>query len=412
MPKKDSINLGVDGSVEGVVAAKIEGGTFIVSNQPEDRIKDRDLIEESPYKGLEKFEPEDKDKFFGREQLIDSLSKYLEENNLLLLLGASGSGKSSLVRAGLIPKFLNKKFVNLTFVPDEDPFESLYGCLIPKYGLAKAKIARRGESDTLVQVIQTLKQDSQWLIFIDQFEELFTRSHKGKSEKFIDSITQLIATQNSSVKTVLVMRSDFLDEFSPYPNLGNIHDHHSRMVTDMSDSELKLAITEPAARNGVTFEKGLVKRIIDDFYQQAGSLPLLQYTLDLLWREDKPSENNRVLNIATYQAIGGVSGALQQQANYIYNKKLNNKEKKAAEKIFIELIDIAAKEPVSRRIEPSQFRNDYIIQSTLNKLIGYRLLVSGRYQSTVEVAHEELLRSWQDFQKLIQEKEEIIILRS
>ncbi len=404
----------IGGDVKGILG-NVYGGdiTFVIANNSEAEIHSQRVIKGSPYLGLNKFELEDKDKFFGREQLVDSLYKYLNKNNLLLLLGASGSGKSSLVRAGLIPKFLEKKFVNLTFVPDEDPFESLYGCLIPKYGIAKANIAREGKADTLVKVVKTLQQDSQWLIFIDQFEELFTRSHKEKGEKFIDSIAQLIATKNISVQTVLAMRSDFLDEFSPYPNLGNIHDHYSRMVSDMKESELRLAIAEPAARNGVTFEKGLVEQIISDFYQQAGSLPLLQYTLDLLWREDKPSENNRVLNVATYQAIGGVSGALQQQANYIYNQKLNKDEKKAAEKIFIELIDLKAKEPVIKRVEQSQFRNSPVRESALNKLIESRLLVSGRKESTtVEVAHEKLLRCWGFIKNLIQEHEEIIILRS
>lgn len=162
---KDSFtnNVEVHDSVKGIVGS-ISGGTvnqYIVSNLPEERIKERELIKESPYKGLDKFEAEDKDKFFGRDQLIASLSKDLEQNNLLLLLGALGSGKSSLVRAGLIPKFLDKKFVNLTFVPDEDPFESLYGCLISKYGVTKAKIAQKAEVDTLIQVVHELKKDSQ-----------------------------------------------------------------------------------------------------------------------------------------------------------------------------------------------------------------------------------------------------------
>ncbi len=209
------------------------------------------------------------------------------------------------------------------------------------------------------------------------------------------------------------MRYDFLDELQEYADLTNKVEKQIRLTREMTEIELRLAIAEPAARNGVTFEKGLVEQIIHDFYQQAGSLPLLQYTLDLLWREEKPSENNRVLNIATYQDIGGVSGALQKQANNIYNKELDDEERKAAEKIFIELIDLKVKEPISRRVDKSQFRNNETINKVLGKLIDNRLLVSGRDKSsTVEVAHEDLLRSWQVFQELIQEKEEVIILRN
>ena len=149
---------------------------YFYSDEPEDRIKERALEVESPYKGLDKFEAVDKDKFFGRDQLIASLSKDLEQNNLLLLLGASGSGKSSLVRAGLIPR-LGENLVNLTFIPDNDPFVSLYCSLVQcEYSQKDAEIAREGEADTLVQVVHKLKKDSRWLIFIDQFEELFTIS--------------------------------------------------------------------------------------------------------------------------------------------------------------------------------------------------------------------------------------------
>nr|WP_202218566.1 hypothetical protein [Okeania sp. KiyG1] len=234
-------------------------------------------------------------------------------------------------------------------------------------------------------------------------------------DKFIANLIPLVQQQDESIKLILAMRSDFLDELQQYADLTNeVEKQKIRFTREMTEIELRLAIAEPAARNGVTFEKGLVETIIHDFYHQAGSLPLLQYTLDLLWREDKPSENNRVLNRETYRKIGGVSGALQKQANKIYNSELlNDEERKTAEKIFIELIDLKVKEPISRRVDRSQFRNNETINKVLEKLIDNRLLVSGRYRrSTVEVAHEQLLRSWQVLQKLINDKEEIIILRN
>ncbi len=409
----------IGGDVKGIVGDVIGGvvNQYIIAQKSETEIHSRTLIKGSPYMGLNKFEPRDKDKFFGREQWIIKLSNHLEDNNLLFLLGASGSGKSSLVQAGLIPHLSDQwgaaRVITLIFVPDQNPFESLYDSLPRKYKKETAEIIKEKEPGNLVKLVKNLKEDShKWLIFIDQFEELFTITPKLERDKFIASLVQLIKQQDNSVKLLMAMRSDFIDNLRDYTDLTNEVESKIRLVRELTEIELRLAIAEPAARNGVTFEKGLVEQIVSDFYQQAGSLPLLQYTLDLLWREDKPSENNRVLNIATYQAIGGVSGALQQQANYIYNEKLNDEEKKAAEKIFIELIDIAGKEPVSRRIEPSQFRNDPVRESTLNKLIEYRLLVSGRYQSTVEVAHEELLRCWGFIKNLIREQEEIIILRS
>ncbi|MFM7352152.1 MAG: WD40 repeat domain-containing protein, partial [Microcystis aeruginosa] len=148
-----------------------------------------------------------------------------------------------------------------------------------------------------------------------------------------------------------------------------------------------------------------------DFYEQAGSLPLLQYTLDLLWQKDHIQE--RVLNIKTYQEIGGVTGALEKQADKIYGK-FNEQQRKAAEEIFLELISLEGEKAVSRRADKSSFEQEEMQKEVLYQLIDNRLLVSKGEdgKATVEVAHEELIRSWKVLQDLIREKEEIIVLRS
>jgi len=321
------------------------------------------------------------------------------------------------VQAGLIPKlkddFGANRLVNLTFVPDVNPFESFYGCLLAnRYKQSQAKLAQAVKEDTLIKVVEGLKNNSDlWFIFIDQFEELFTRTPKTERDIFIKSLIKLIEKNNSLVKIVMTMRADFLDKLSPYPSLGKIHDQYSKMLTDMDENELRLAIAEPAARNGVIFEKGLINQIIADFYEQAGSLPLLQYTLDLLWQKDHIQE--RVLNIKTYQEIGGVTGALEKQADKIYGK-FNEQQRKAAEEIFLELISLEGEKAVSRRADKSSFEQEEMQKEVLYQLIDNRLLVSKGEDgtATVEVAHEALLRSWKVLQDLIREKEEIIVLRS
>ena len=422
MESQDAVNhLGVGGDFKGF--AGDNRGTIIqnfVSQESKDRIQSRPLIKGSPYLGLEKFAPDDKDKFFGREQWITDLSHDLlaEKQNVLLLLGASGSGKSSLIGAGLIPKLKDDwgSFKNLTFVPDENPFKSLHSCLSMLYGQSKAEIAQpeaqTNQAETLVRVVESLKQDQQWLIFIDQFEELFTRTPKNECDLFVASLVRLIQAyqQDHSLKLVLTMRADFLDRLSPYPELGLIHDRHSRMLTDMSDGELKLAIKEPAARNGVVFESGLVEQITEDFRKQAGSLPLLQYTLDLLWKNDDITD--QVLNSQTYTKLGGVMGALQQQADKVY-KKLSDAEQVAARKILLALVTLEKAEALSRRTDKAQFLNDPVQTDVLEQLITSRLLVvrGEQAQATVEVAHEALLRKWDVIRELIQENKEIILLR-
>ncbi|MGA7935590.1 MAG: adenylate/guanylate cyclase domain-containing protein, partial [Kovacikia sp.] len=244
----------------------------------------------SPYKGLKKFELEDRDQFFGRDQLVAGLVNELERNPLILLLGASGSGKSSVVRAGIFPRFLEKwgaHLVNLTFTPDEDPFESLYASLVSQYKQSDAKLVRQGKADTLTQTVKVLKRPGEhWLIFIDQFEELFTITPAEKRNRFVESLTQLAKAQDSTIKLILTMRADFLDRFSAYPNLGKLTQQQIRLMTDMQRDELWLAIKQPAARSGVVFETGLIEEILRDVQGQAGYLPLLQYTLDLLWESE------------------------------------------------------------------------------------------------------------------------------
>ncbi|WP_250122573.1 hypothetical protein [Chroococcidiopsis sp. CCMEE 29] len=386
-------------------------------------IQTRPLNPTSPYRGLKRFEPDNKDLFFGRDQLIANLIKVVSQRNLILLLGASGSGKSSLVRAGLIPQIAEKlgsKFRDFTFTPDRNPFESLRSSLVSKgYKQLEVESAFNNFSTPLNQGILTLKEkDSQWLIFIDQFEETFTLCQDLViRKKFIDQLVAVAAGNNQSVKIVLAMRADFLDRFSPYPNLGRIAQQNIHLVTDMHSDELRLAIEQPAAHHGVVFEQGLVEEIIKDVRGQAGSLPLLQYTLDLLWQNEDVSD--RTLNVKTYRQLGGVRGALQRHIDRIY-QHLQPEAQKAAKQIFLRLIDLTAtqeefdlaRKVVSRRAYLSEF-SDRSVQNILNQLIDSNLLVSNRQQqSTVEIAHEILINSWSTLREWIEDSKETIAIRN
>jgi energy-coupling factor transporter ATP-binding protein EcfA2 len=391
-------------------------------------IKTRQFLQTSPYKGLKKFELEDKDLFFGRDQFLTGLVNELEQTNLILLLGASGSGKSSVVRAGLIPWLLQKEgsqLVKLILKPDRDPFESFYTALSSKYNQADAEIVREAKADTLTQVVTRLKQpDDYWFILIDQFEELFTTSQPQKRDQFIASLVKLNNTKNRSVKIMATMRADFLDRLSPYPQLVKATDKHRPLIAEMQPSdELRLAIEQPAAHHGVVFETGLVEEIIKDIQGQAGYLPLLQYTLDLLWKTEvkNGSIQDRTLNISTYRQLGGVRGALQQRVDSIYGA-LPEPEKLATQKIFLKLVDIGKNsesgtewKPVRRRASMSEFTNE-LERTVLVNLINENLLVSNRQltsqESTVEITHETLLTSWTSLNIWIRENRNSIALRN
>ncbi|MEA5622227.1 eIF2A-related protein, partial [Nostoc sp. UHCC 0251] len=314
----------------------------------------RPLKTGSPYLGLKTFEIKDNEKFFGREKWIANLGDRLNQDNILLLLGASDTGKSSLIRAGLIPYLGSHKnsLINISFHPDKNPFKSLYQCLASTYGRKSqiADIAREIRENTLIKIVRLLKQDYQCiLIFIDQFEELFTKTQKPERDKFFASLFQLSQQQDSSVKIVLTMRSDFLDKFSEYPQLAKIHDRYSRILTRMSDGELKLAIAEPAARNGVTFEQGLVEQIIHDFHQQNDYLPLLAYTLDLLWERENIA--NRVLKTKTYKELKEQTfGYLSEQANQCINARVGwrDRQEQEIQKLNLALTELKLREQSAR----------------------------------------------------------------
>ena len=403
-----------------------------------DKVKERKLNPVSPYVGLKRFELQNKDLFFGRHQLIVDLIEAIAESNFVLLLGASGSGKSSVVRAGLIPHLSESwgtDFCGFTLTPYKDPFESLYISLASggRYTQAEAEIARKGEPNTFSQVIKSLKKpSSNWLFFIDQFEELFTlcQDHE-KRDNFVQSIIEIANSPDSSVKIVLAMRADFLDRFSSdsYLDLGKIAQDNIQLIGSMRTDELRLAIEQPAAKHGVVFEEGLVEEIIKDVQGQAGSLPLLQYALDLLWQTDNIED--RILNTETYRTLGGVRGALEKRVNDLYIS-LKQEEQVEVKQIFLRLVDVVGSleevdlvgRAVSRRASLSDFKDD-LEKETLKKLIDNNLVISSilntsqkpligdvNQYSTVEIAHEALLSSWKTLQTWIDESKEVIIINN
>ena len=420
-----------------------------------DKIKLDKLNPISPYRGLKPFENDEFDSnlFFGRDQLILRLMQNLNltDRNLVLLLGASGSGKSSVIKAGLIPqlrKSLGTKFCEIVFKPDRNPFLSLFAALLGKVGdQSKASIALSGQPETLIEIVSTLnKPEDYWLIYIDQFEELFTSSESDKRDNFIKGLGLLYQflreSQRQSVKIVMTMRADFLDRFDPFPELSEITRGNIELITTMYEDELRQAIEQPAAKHGVVFEDGLVKTIIEDIKGQSGSLPLLQYTLDLLWKKDniadptdftKPHpQTDRTLNISTYTSLGGVRGALQSHIEEVYTQKLKTSEQENATKqIFLKLIKWTSRDegqdiPVSQRCFMSDFKAEIEIE-TLKIFINERLIVSNvdsisqkaipntsttGQQATVEIAHEILINAWERLKNWLAEAKDVLIAKS
>ncbi|NCQ83580.1 MAG: NACHT domain-containing protein [Microcystis aeruginosa W13-18] len=428
--EKQVIQQGDNNTQNIIVKTEINYG-----DDPEEEKVAATINENSPYLGLVAFTANDANLFYGRKKVINDLLKELEKENLIFLLGASGSGKSSLVQAGLIPALSAKykpNFSNLSMVPNDDPFFSFYLQVAnfisqspTDYKQSEAQVALPPQDNItaaveyLEKVITTLKKkpESLWLIFIDQFEEILTQSQDNKGCLFIQSLENLISylqrTNNSSVKIVLTMRTDFLDQFMhTFPDFVVTIQSDGRKpfsyITPMADRELKLVIKNPAATHGVNVDLNLIEKIIEDFRGESRSLPLLQYTLDLLWQKDDLSD--RLLDYDTYKNLGGVGGALQQQAEKIYQHFESQGQGKAVESIFVQLVTITSDgKRVSKRKNKSGFNDELgkIVDELVKK---YRLLVSGRQEGMVEIAHEALIGSWQRLQDWITKYEKEIIL--
>ncbi len=416
------------------------------------KVTQQPLIKSSPYKGLNRFNAADRDRFYGRDKLIKRLLDAVNVSGLILVTGASGSGKSSVIRAGVIPELKqslsDQALKDFIFTPSQDPFESLYRCLLNEekdyqFSESDAQIVLHKKVDSLQQLIDRLKDSNErWLWFIDQFEEIFTNcGDETIRQNFIEAIVKIVKSGNGSIRIILGMRADFLEQFSFYPALGTILDKDNiHLVTEMHADELRQAIEQPAAKHGVVFETGLVEQIIQDVRGQRGYLPLLQYSLNLLWETEcktqgadgRPIIEDRTLNSATYNQLEGVRGALQSRVDKLY-RNLSSDERSLTKQIFLKLVNIVdtdgGSRPVSRRANQSEFAGKDSEQKLLSSFVKENLLVSStEYQSvqsmdfkgtagkkqfaTVEIAHEVLLSSWDELKRWLEEEKEAIILKN
>ncbi|MEH2053289.1 nSTAND1 domain-containing NTPase [Nostoc sp.] len=333
-----------------------------------------------PFRGLYPFRVENREFFFGREQLITQLQQKLSEHNFLAVLGASGSGKSSVVLAALIPMLQEKQAdLQLTYMtPSSHPIEKL------QISLSQLQV----ESSILV---------------IDQFEELFTLcADEAQRVTFIEKLLSLIPHQ----KVVITMRADFWGECAIYRNLKDLMEARQKLIGPMDAAELRKAMEMQAAQVGLRFEPGLSNAILDDVQGEPGAMPLLQHALLELWKR----RHGRWLRAVEYEAIGGVNMAIAQTADDVYNS-LSASEQDQVKNIFIRLtrLDESALQGEKRRDSRRRVWLDELVPAggdlaSTKQLVqrlageGARLVVTRVDESTnrqeVEVAHEALIRYW------------------
>ncbi|MDX2228423.1 MAG: hypothetical protein NW220_02205 [Leptolyngbyaceae cyanobacterium bins.349] len=363
-----------------------------------------------PYLGLEAFRERNQHLFFGRQRLVDRLLKHLEANPLLIVVGASGSGKSSIVLGGLLPRLIAGALPDsqhwvypAPLVPGSEPLAALARRLKPATAAATDWIpqqvtAFKQNPNHLLQLTEQPEQ-SPVVLVIDQFEEVFTLCRdQDTRHALIQNLIQFIQASPCQNRLILTMRTDFESQFVRTPELLALFEKSYFRVTALDANELRDAIEKPAALIGLKFEEGLVDALLGDVLGEPAALPLLQFTLLKLWDH---RERDRVTWEA-YRRLGGGRLALAKSADEFYNS-LIPEEQVTVRRILLRMVRPGeGLEVTSNRIP----RQDLYcsgeaqdrIDRVLEKLIQNRLvrLTEGDCadDAQVEVAHEALIRNW------------------
>ncbi|KST65217.1 nSTAND1 domain-containing NTPase [Mastigocoleus testarum] len=407
-------------------------------------------IDVCPYKSLEAFTQDDAYFFHGREELTAEIIKKLQSTSFLAVVGASGSGKSSVVRAGVIPQLLTEGLLDSesicqtwVMLPGDNPLTALAKTLAPDNPDFLEGVLHLGVDSLVGWLRQQPKSIS--VLAIDQFEELFTLTAETDRLYFLNLILGAIKQAGDRFKIIITLRSDFLNECLGMSELAPLISKSQVLVPScrLEDKQYREIIVQPSRKVGLEVENGLVALLLEELKE--GSLPLLQYALEELWQKHSRGK----LTVKDYQQyIGKLGKFLSNKAYETYNN-LNEAQKECAQSIFLSLVFLAKEQDDSskdtrRRLPISDLLVDKyknVLDSTLQALTDARLivvsgeennfsLVNGKENQqksdlavaalveeetnnsqnkdkvTVEIAHEILLRDWEALKCWLEENRE------
>jgi type II secretory pathway predicted ATPase ExeA len=391
--------------------------------------------QECPYQGLQAFTNENKEFFFGRQQIVKEILAKLDEKNFVTVIGASGSGKSSVVRAGLIPELAKNDWHILNPIkPGCEPLSELKAIFkefFPGQQQRQLKDLIEKNDSGLDAILANLPEEKKYLLFVDQFEELFTVcNQKEERQRFIELLTQVAKINNSRLAVVITIRADFIEPCLSYSALTNLIQTQAIYMPPLTGVDLKSAIEEPAKLQGHSIEEKLLFQILEDVGKEPGFLPLMEFALTQLW--DKRNRQTHQLTLKEYQKLGGLKGALNLHADKVYeyrdyeqespSQPRTDEEQEWIKHIFLRLIRTGNGEKDTRQRQPK----DKLLNISLNQktelselidgeqgLVKGRLLVTGDEQQIawIDLAHEALMEGWERFGEWRQEERELMQLR-
>jgi WD40 repeat protein/DNA-binding SARP family transcriptional activator len=380
---------------------------------PDEELEDQPAAVVCPYKGLARFEPSDAEYFFGRERLVAELVTHLLGAGLVGVVGPSGSGKSSLARAGLLPALADgvlpgsDRWRQLLVRPGEHPMRELGVALGTDEEITAATadgdgaaatsrddgtggpVRGRAAGNLLLEAAAAAQQ--RLLLVVDQFEEVFTSCRdEAERARFLATLTQAAQATDGAATIVIAVRADYYGHCAAHPDLAGLLAANHVLVGPMDPDELRRAIQLPARRAGLHLEPGLADAMIGEVAEEPGGLPLLSCALLESWQH----RHGRTLTLAAYQQAGGVRGAVARLAERAW-QKLDPDQQTVARRVLLRLAGPGEGEAVVRRRVPlSEFTAgpDQRGRLVLDALADQRLLTKSH--DSVEVAHEALLREW------------------
>jgi formylglycine-generating enzyme required for sulfatase activity/energy-coupling factor transporter ATP-binding protein EcfA2 len=379
---------------------------------------------QNPYRGLRKFTEDEAEFFFGRTAAIEGLLELvaqlieakttLQQPDFIAVLGASGSGKSSLVRAGLIPALQSgripgsESWLIRVMVPGPRPLDSLAETFI---GLSKADLATtRAKLNQVPEALHYLMAESlagkaneaRFVLVIDQFEELFTLCESlADRQAFLALLLHACQLPNSRAFVIVTMRADFYAKAATHKALAEIITQSQMLVGPMTDKELREAILLPAEAVGLEMEKDLIQALVNDALEAPGALPLLQQALAELFHY----REGNLLNMAAYEKIGGIKGALAHRADAILDS-LSMSERHTVRRILMRLVQLGEGTADTRRrasfheviphdSDPAEIDNIIQLLSEANMIVTSRSLETD--EVVIDVSHEALISEWPRF---------------
>ena len=382
-------------------------------------------IDESPYAGLSSFQESDADRFFGRSREIAALVNRIQDRPLLGIVGPSGTGKSSFVRAGLVPvlKRSGETWESLVIRPGRQPLAALASIVAP---LVSSSTTLEGDIQEQRELVERIAREPGYvgtvlrsrarrsrrklLLFVDQFEELYTQvPDVNERLAFTACLAGLADDATSPVRVVLSLRSDFLDRVSEDEHFMAELSQGLFFLSPPNREGLRDALVQPAEMAGYRFETPqLVEHMLGHLDATQGALPLLQFAATLLWEQRDTA--SKVLTQQSYESMGGIAGALATHADSVLGE-LSPAQRNLVRAVFLRLVTPERTRAIVSMGELRELAKDSgEIQRLIDHLVQARLLVvqtgGGATGATVELVHESLLHSWPTLRRWLDEGQE------